>query len=250
MNPSGSSANIGFNFALIAFLGSVAVAGVEAQPGPDRLRASVALSSDYVLHGLAQTRDRPSLHVSLDFEHEAGFFAGGSLANVDYEAEAGFSTPRDSLLTLYGGYVWRKGPWASNVALSRYVYPDIVRDYDYTQIAVTASFRDRYFLTAARSSDYLAVYDTSRYVRAGVAVPWSRGLEFGINAGRFTTGGAFGTSYDFWDAGVSRAAGRLALDLRFHDNGYGRASLLGNATGNLWVLSLTYVFLPLDRSGP
>lgn len=244
MKPAGFHAQI-----LVLLLAAAAALGTnaEAQPGPDRWHAAAAVASDYVLHGLSQLDAGPALHLSFDFEHETGLFAGAALANVDYEFETGFSQGRDSQLTFYSGYVWRRGPWAANATLSRYVYPDSPRDYDYTQLAVTASFRERYFLTAARSNDYLAVYSASGYVRAGIALPWVHGLAFEFNAGRFTTDSAYAESYDFWDVGLSRAVGRFALDLRFHDNSFGRASLLGNANQNMWVLSMSYPLLPRSR---
>lgn len=219
-----------------------------AQPVPDKFRAAVTVASDYVLHGLAQTTSGPSLRLSFDYEHPTGFFAGGALANVEYRAERQFSRPREYQAVVYAGYVWRRNDWMANLTLSRYEYPDITISYDYTQLAATLSFRDRYFLTAARSSDYLAIYDDSEYWSAGIAQPWIRDLEFSVNAGRFRTDGYFAASYSFWDIGLSRTAGRFALDLRFHDNTYDRWSLLGNGAGDLWVLSLTHVFLPRDRN--
>ncbi len=218
-----------------------------AQSVPDRLRASLSVASDYVLHGLAQTDDEPSLRFALDFESAGGFFAGGAVANVGYTAEAQFSRPRDTQISLYGGYLWRKGQWSANVALSRYIYPDIAINYDYTQLAFTVSYRDRYFLTGARVTDYLAVYGDAYDYRAGLAWPLVQNLELGVNAGSFDARGPFGADYTYWDAGLSRPVGRFNLDLRIHDNTYGRSSLLGNRVDDLWVLSLTYVLLPSAR---
>ena len=117
--------------AAIVLLGSAS--RVEAQLEPDALHGFVALSSDYVLNGLSQTYDQPSLRASLDFEHRSGLFVGGSLANVDYVAEEQFRTPRDTQVNLYAGYLWRRNRWMTNVTLSRYRYPGIERAYDYTQ---------------------------------------------------------------------------------------------------------------------
>jgi len=232
---------------IVAFLAILAVLAANtaaAQTARDRLRASVSLASDYILHGLAQTDGEPSLRLALDFESEGGFFVGGTLANVDYLFEDRFRKPRDSQIAVYGGHLWRRGQWTANVALSRYVYPGIEINYDYTQLAFTVAYRDRYFLTASRVSNYLSVSGDAYDYRAGMAWPWVENLELGVNAGRFSSSGRFGSSYTYWDAGLSRPAGRFTLDLRFHDSTYGRSSLLGNYVENLWVLSLSYVLLP------
>lgn len=236
--------------AAVALVVLAAVPGAAgAQPAPERVRASVSLASDYVLHGLAQTADSLSARLAIDFEHPSGFFAGGSLANVEYDIEARFATPRDSQLYAYAGYVWRRTQWMANATLSRYHYPGIERNYDYSELAVSASFRERYFVSAARLSDVLAVYDDAYYYRAGVAVPWRWGLAFEVNAGRFNADGNSMESYSDWDIGWSRPVGRFAIDLRFHDNSSGQSSLLGNADQDLWVASLTYVFVPGNRGG-
>jgi uncharacterized protein (TIGR02001 family) len=231
--------------ALIALAAGAWVASpVPAQPAPDPLHGSVTLASHYVLNGLSQTAGDPSLRLALDYEHGSGFFAGGILANVDFKAEAQFAAPRDTQFALYTGYVWRKGDWMSNLTLTRYFYPDITIDYDYTQVAVNLSYRERFFLTAARSSSYLSVYGTAEQYSAGLAQPLSGQFELGASAGRFSSDGLFDVSYSFWDVGVSRPLGRIGLDLRYHANSYARSSLLGNDASGLWVLSMSYTFLP------
>ncbi|HUF72622.1 MAG TPA: TorF family putative porin [Gammaproteobacteria bacterium] len=224
---------------------ALANASAQAQRAPSSLHGSVTLSSEYMQNGLAHTHDEPSLSVSLDFEHQSGFFVGGAVANVDYIAESQFGKPRDTAANVYAGYLWRRNQWMVNSSVARYQYPDIERSYDYTQATANVAFRDRYFFTVSRTGDYLSIYDSAEVYRAGVALPWLRNIEFGVNAGRFSADGSFDTSYTFWDAGLSRSIGRFALDLRYHDNTYGFSSLLGNDASNLWVLSLTYPFLPI-----
>lgn len=227
----------------------LAGASANAQSVPSSLHGSVTLSSEQILNGLSQTHDEPSLRVSLDFEHQSGFFVGGVAGNVDFIAESQFGAPRDTAASVYAGYLWRRSQWMANLTVSRYHYPDIERSYDYTQTTANVSFRDRYFFSVSRISDYLSVYDSTEVLRAGIAWPWLRSIELGLNAGRFRAEGSFDTSYTFWDAGLSRSMGRFALDIRYHDNTYGFSSLLGNDAGDLWVLSLTYPFLPLAERG-
>ena len=226
----------------------VTIERAEAQPVPDPVHATLSIASDYLLHGLAQTDTDPSVRFGIDYEHASGFFSGGSIANVSYQAESQFAKPRDSQVLLYGGYLWRRGPWMSNLSIARYLYPGIARSYDYSQFAVTASYKDRYFLTAAKANKYLGVFDDAMSFGAGVSIPWIWDLDFEVNAGRFDPASTFLSSYTYWDIGLSRPVGRFAFDLRFHDNSYGRSTLLGNDAANRWVFSMTYVLLPRDRS--
>jgi uncharacterized protein (TIGR02001 family) len=246
---SESRIRCGFVTGVAAGVALLANASVDAQPEPNALHGSVSLASEYILSGLSQTYDEPSLRVALDFGHPSGFFAGGSLANVGYRAEAPFATPRDTAANVYAGFLWRRSQWMTNLSVSRYRYPGIERSYDYTQVTANVSFRDRYFFTVSRTGEYLSIYDNADVFRAGIAVPWLRNMEFGVNAGSFRASGFFDTSYTFWDIGLSRPIGRFAFDLRFHDDTYGFSSLLGNDASDLWVLSMTYAFLPIATAG-
>lgn len=218
-----------------------------AQTAPSTLRASVAVASDFVQNGLLQTDDDPSLRLALDYEHDNGFFAGGTLTNVAYIADSRFQAPRDTQTTVYAGYLWRRGQWRTSATVSQYVYPDFDGDYDYAQASVSVSYRDRYFLTLAQSSDYLDLYDRSKQIYAGLALPWVHDLEFSASAGRLSFGGDFASSWSYWDIGLSHPFGRFAVDLRFHDNTFNRNSIAGNQTHDHWVVSMTYSLLPLRR---
>jgi len=215
-----------------------------AQTTTDRLRASVTIASDYVQNGLLQTNDDPSLQLALDYEHENGFFLGGALSNVDYLADSGLSNSRESQGTLYAGYLWRRNQWRTNVAVSRYIYPDFERDYDYWYGSATVSYRDRYFVSAAYSSDYLDLYDRTKQVSAGLALPWIQDIEFSATIGHLGFGGRFASSYSYWNAGISRPFGRIAVDVRYHDSDFDRDSIAGNQTHNQWVISMTWSPLP------
>jgi uncharacterized protein (TIGR02001 family) len=233
---------------LVLICVSMPIDTVWSQPAGENLRASVAVASDYILHGLSQVDSGASLRLALDYEHDSGFFTGITVGNVGYTAEARYSKPREIQLDGYVGYLWRARNWSTSVALSRYHYPDLVRSYDYSQVAVTATFKNRYSWTAARISELLGVYEDAYYYRAGVAIPWRWGLGFEANIGRFESDGRVRVGYTYRDIGVSKPLGRLSLDLRFYDAGYGRDGLIGNRAGDLWVLSLSYVYLPRDRS--
>jgi hypothetical protein len=119
--------------------------------------------------------------------------------------------------------------------------------YDYTQLAVNFSFKDKYFFGVTRSTDYLSIYRDSYQYRGGFAQQMGLDLEVGINAGKFSSRGISDIDYSFWDAGVSRAFGRFALDLRYHDNTYDGTSLIGESGSDRWVFSASVAILPRER---
>ena len=232
---------------LFLYLGScIAVAAwfpaISAAQTSDRLRASVTIASDYVHSGLLQTDDDPSLMLSVDYELENGFFSGATLGNVDYVSDERLSSSRDSQITVYAGYQWRRDQWRTSVTLSRYIYPDFERDYDYWYGSATVSYRDRYFASAAYSNNYLDLYDRTKQIRTGFALPWVGDIEFSATVGRFSFSGRRAETFSFWNIGISRPFGRVAADLRYHDNTLDRNSIAGNLTHDQWVVSMT---LPL-----
>jgi uncharacterized protein (TIGR02001 family) len=217
----------------------------ESQLPRGNLRLALLLASDYRHNGLSQTDGDGAARISVDYAREAGWFAGGYLANVEYAAEANFREPRDLEINAYGGYEWRRADWSTNVQVARYVYPDISVDYDYSEAGANFAFRDRWFLELGASDDYLGFLGTSYRYRGGLALPIAASLELGVNAGEFRATEVFHTRYGFWDVGLSRIFGPFALDLRYHDNSYYGASIYGT-TGEdeRWVLSATFVLAP------
>lgn len=217
----------------------------ESQLPQGNLRVALLLASDYRHNGLSQTNGDTAARVAVDYSRAAGWFAGGYVANVEYWAERNFREPRDVEVDVYGGYEWRRADWSTNVQLSRYVYPGASVDYDYSEAGANFSFRDRWFLELGASDDYLGVFGTSYLYRGGLALPIAASLELGVNAGKFRASDVFPTRYGFWGAGLSRIFGRLALDLRYHDNSYYGASIYGS-TGedDRWVLSATFALAP------
>jgi hypothetical protein len=123
----------------------------------------------------------------------------------------------------------------------------LVISYDYTQLAANFSYKDKYFFGITRSTDYLSIYRDSYQYRGGFVQRIGLDLELGINAGRFSSRGILDDDYSFWDAGVSRAFGQFALDLRYHENTYDGASLIGESGSDRWVFSASIAILPRER---
>lgn len=221
----------------------------DAQQSESDLRVSFSIGSDYKHNGLSVTNSDPTARFVADYQHRSGFFAGGFLSNVEFEAERSFYKPREVEAYLYAGYAWRRRNWATNVSVARYLYPDLTISYDYTQLAANFSFKDKYFFGITRSTDYLSIYRDSYQYRGGFVQRMGLDLEVGINAGKFSSRGTHDIDYSFWDAGVSRAFGRFALDLRYHENSYDRTSLIGESGSDRWVFSASIAIFPRERRG-
>jgi uncharacterized protein (TIGR02001 family) len=219
----------------------------DAQQSEPDLRVSFLIGSDYKHNGLSLTNSDPTLRLVTDYEHPSGFFAGGFLTNVDFAAEEYFRKPREIEANLYAGYAWRGRNWATNVSVARYLYPDLIISYDYTQFAANFSFKDTYFFGVTRSTDYLSIYRDSYQYRGGIVLPTALNLEVGINAGRSSSSGILDIEYSFWDVGVSRALGQYALDLRYHGNDYDGTSLIGESGSDRWVFSVAIAIVPRER---
>lgn len=217
---------------------------VLAETAQGEVRLSLLMASDYKQNGLSQTNSRPAVRFSTDYTHASGLFAGGFVSNAEYSWDYRLASQRDMLTNFYVGHQWRGERWASTVSISRYIYPGYKPNYDYTQTAAGVSYKNRYFLSLARSTDYPFAGQDTNQIRGGVALPWIWGLEAGLNAGEQRSSGIFDTGYSFWDAGLSRVFGRFALDLRYHDDTYGRAGVAGESGDNRWVLSITYAISP------
>lgn len=214
---------------------------------PGDVHVSLTLASDYKQNGLSQTRSDPALRLAADWEHVSGLFAGGALGNVEFASDEGLPADRDKVANVYVGYSWRRDRWSAAISAARYDYPGFSPGYDYTQMAATVSYRSRYHLTYSRSNDYYSIGQPAEQYRAGISRPWIRGLEASVNAGRFRSDELFDISYSFFDIGLSRILGRFALDLRYHEDTYDRATAIGETGDDRWVFSISYAISPGPR---
>ena len=236
----------------LARLASVLLLGMLAQNGQaqsvaNRFAAAATLATDYMRYGLSQTHGNAAWRMALDYEDRRGWYAGGSLGNVDYPVEYQFAEPRNLQADVYGGYRWRGREWSTRVALARYVYPGASVDYDYGLVSFGLSFRDRYFLDIERTGDLLGLGWPARHYEFGVALPWIHDLELGIDLGRYRAETFQRVEFTHWDVGLSRSFDRLVLDLRYFDNTQDTASLLGEPAGTHWVLTASYAIAPRGR---
>jgi uncharacterized protein (TIGR02001 family) len=225
---------------LVAMIAVGSGSSAFAQSRATNLDAYLTLSNDYRSRGLSQLESGVSWQIGADYEHASGFFAGGLVANVEYATEWSLENPREYVVDYYAGYAWGRRGWKWNVALGRYLYPDVDVDYDYSELRFGAAFMDRFFYNATYTDRLYSLPYAAWHHELGVVQPLPWNLEFSAAVGRNDISN--GLDYTHWNVGLSKVLRRVGVDLRFYESNAGYVSHLGSPEGNRWVLSVSCGF--------
>lgn len=202
----------------------------------------VTVATAYWKRGLSQTYDAPALQAGVDYQHPAGWLAGGALANVDYAYESAAREPREIEAVVYGGYHRRRGPWSWTLMAGRYVYPGTDGGYDYDEIAVSVGFRNRLFVTTSYSDDFYSYGRSARNTELSMSLPLPADFELSAALGRFDLDLSAASKFNHWNFGASKVVRRVALDLRYYESDYASVTTLGDPDGDRVVFSTTYAW--------
>ena len=209
-----------------------------AQEAGPNIKGYATLSTANWKHGFAQNKG-PSAQLGIDYEHYTGFYAGGWAANVDFAQEYSQAEPRHIEADVYAGFSKRHEQWSWNAGLSHYLYPGTAVSYDYNEVSATFGFRDRVFYTAAYSDAYYGLWRASLNQEVSFTYPLRGNLEIGGGVGKFSVANNV-LDVTYWNAGVSKLVGRVALDMRYYDSNYPWLALWGDPNANHFVLSVSY----------
>jgi uncharacterized protein (TIGR02001 family) len=210
---------------VVSLLGARAAS---AAPALDDFGGSLALSSDYVYHGISQTCGDPAVQGGLDYRSAGGqspseFFAGvwGSAglgqANCGKAREADF----------YGGYRFATSTNSSaSLTYTHYDYPGggyTLRylsgfRYDYDALEAQWAWRDEVYLTLAWTPDALHLAYES-FARNRSALTYGLQLHHPLWAGMSLTAGVgydqmadpTGAGYAYWNGGLGYSLGPVEL---------------------------------------
>lgn len=207
-----------------------------ASPAAVDAGGSLALTQDDVYRGVSLTCGHPAAQADLHLrERGAGYWA----AFVGAWGSAGLSgapcgTARE--VDLYAGYSLALNPnLSTTLTYTRYTFPGggygnphLSGDrYDYDQIGMSWSFRERLYLTVAWTPDalYYERYPGGRVEteqgRSAFAYgaewhqPLVSWLSLTAGAGYDRMADPFGTGYAFWSLGLTHASGPWELDLGY-----------------------------------
>lgn len=145
--------------------------------------ATPSVSSDYLFRGISQTRNRPAIQLTLDAQHESGFYVGAFASNVTFPG----SNARQELDVL-AGYRFELAGVSLDLGGVYYTYPG----YD----TPTGSYDYNYFEAILKGSYTL---DPVKLVGT---VAWSPNFYFETGSAVYVEGGAdISLPFDFTLAG-------------------------------------------------
>lgn len=227
---------------VVSLLGARAASAAIA---PEDFGGSLALTSDYVYHGLSQTCGDPAAQADLDFRSAGGkspteFFAGvwGSVGL----GQSGCGNAREA--DFYGGYsVATSADSSATLTYTHYDYPGggyTLRRlagfrYDYDALEAQWAWQDEVYLSVAWTPDALHLtYQSFARNRSALSYglqlhyPLWAGLSLAAGAGYDQTADPSGTGYGFWNAGVGYSLGPVELTAAFFDTSSRAQHLFGS----------------------
>lgn len=178
----------------------------------------VTLTSDYVRRGVTQSDGNPAFQIGTDFNFENGIYLGAWGSTVDISG--GPSRQRDIEVNYYVGYVFDASKfWQLSVGAVAYSYPGQTGnvDYDYEEYSLGGNFKDRVWLEVAYSPDLYNTGLSSTNVDLFAEWPIDSVWAIGGGAGYYDTSNLTGSSYRYWQLGVTASLKWADVDLRVHD---------------------------------
>lgn len=206
------------------------------------LSGIVTLASEYIYRGQALSDNNPAVQAGVDYEHDAGWFAGVWASTVDLPNPTG---RRDVELDYYAGYHFASdSPFSAAVSLVRYTYPGQtgVIDYDYTEAIVVASWKERFSIELGYTDDLYGFDVPGRHAELRGDWPWLGAWVVSAGAGYNDIEETTTSSYWYWDLGASARFSRLTVDLRWYDNETPRGFLDRLSAGSRVVVALSAAF--------
>ncbi len=204
--------------------------------------ARATLTSEYIYRGLAMSDGDPALQLGVDYAHDSGFFGGVWASTIDIESP--FSE-RDFELDFYAGYHHQfQSPFSATVTVMRYTYPGQTggHSYDYNELLVSATWRDRYSIELGYTDDYNGLGGDGVHWELQFDQPVANAWVVGATLGRNDLSDLGGARYYYWDVGASARFSRLIVDLRWFDNEELYRYTVPESAGSRLVLSLSLAF--------
>jgi uncharacterized protein (TIGR02001 family) len=206
----------------------VASAGI----GLDDFGGSLAVTSDYMFHGISQTCGDPAAQADLHYRSSGGQSAAEGFVGVWGSAGLGSSAcGKAREVNFYAGYSFLTSPDSSaSLTYTHYGYPGgdytigrlAGHRYDYDALEAQWAWQDRVFLTAAWTPDALGyrAFSVSRDRSAAsyglqLHQPLAAGFSLSAGVGYDEIADPFGTGYGFWNAGVGYTLGTWQLDVGY-----------------------------------
>ena len=211
--------------------------------GPPALQAEVTVVSDYVFRGYSRSEGDPALQAGLRYQHRSGFFVGGWASTVRFAYDDMMGDPRRVEVRGSAGYARLAGQnWFWNALVVRYEFPgsDDRLDTSYTEVQVSAQYRELVSTTIAYSSSYLG-RDSGLFgeVTAGYPLPFKLDLSVGIGYADLDPSSA---NHFYGHVELGRTFGPISLNLGYYDSDGVPIPPWGEVVDGRGVLGITAVF--------
>lgn len=245
---------------VLLVIGLLGAPAASAAPWLGDFGGSLALTSDYIYHGISQTCGDPAAQAEVHYRSSGGQAAAEAFAGIWGSAGLGQSAcGKAREINLYAGYTAAVGRDSSaTLTYTHYGYPGGAYTleplagyrYDYDALEAQWAWQDQVYLTLAWTPDAL------RYVGYSVArdrsalsygmqlhQPLGGGLSLSAGVGYDQMADPAGTGYGFWSAGVGYALGAVQLQAVYVGTA-GRARRLFDSyvAGNRATVSVVWRF--------
>lgn len=213
---------------------------------------SLAVTSDYRVRGMSQTRGKPAVQGGIRARWGGHWFAGVWASTMDRNPGPSATAEIDT----YFGFAWDVAPdWAAKLALTHYWYPnDPARTrYDYDEISASITYRSQLSATVSWSPNtaYFGYYDERWRARSAPSASYEITALQPLTASFSLIGGVgyndlsrlFDHGYWYWNAGVSWSMGSVHVDLSRIDSDSTAEYLFGpTVTDAGWSAAIAWRF--------
>jgi uncharacterized protein (TIGR02001 family) len=218
----------------------------------DSWGGSLAITNDYRVRGISQTRGAPALQGGLHARWNDAWIAGIWASTIDRTRGPSATTEVDAYL----GFAWQLVPdWDARLTYTHYWYPnDPARvRYDYDEVSASITWRGQIAATVSWSPNtaYFG-YDEYRWSAQRAASmsyeltalqPLTASLSLVAGVGYNDLQRLFGYGYWYWNAGFSYSMGPVRLDIARIDTDATAEHLFGStATDAGWTAALSWRF--------
>lgn len=180
---------------------------------------TLTVMSNYVYRGYSKSNGKFAFQGNLDYEHDSGFYAGVSVAGVDF-GDRGFGNAARVEIAPYLGWTCRiSDDWRADGQWLRYWFDgDIAgRRSDYNEFYLLIHYRDLISAHLSFSEDYYNQGRPYGNYEITARYPMTDYAQVSVLAGYSQTHHILDYDYVYWNAGLTFYYKAFALDLRYTD---------------------------------
>jgi uncharacterized protein (TIGR02001 family) len=192
-------------------------------PPPYTFTANVALASEYLYRGIAQTRGKPAIQGGFDFAHSSGFYIGTWESNISWISDFSPTTSASLEADIYGGYKHSfANDFGFDVGVLTYNYPGKNMPDpkpDTTEVYGALSWKWLSLKYSYATTNLFGVSDSkgSDYIDLSGNYDLGSGFSLIGHVGHQTVHNFGDASYTDWKIGASKDFGVGVLGLYYSD---------------------------------